>query len=129
MYVFVDIGVDVRHLVATVQANFSTGTNLALAGTIQFGSSIQVQRCAMSSSCCLWHAAGLEAACRLDCMQPRTWRRYGCDSGMLISTRMTQAARQALAGDYPSLRIPQSRPLSPGEVRRLDRWHRPCSRV
>jgi 2-(3-amino-3-carboxypropyl)histidine synthase len=42
MYVFVDIRVDVRHLVATVQANFPPGTNLALAGTIQFGSSIQV---------------------------------------------------------------------------------------
>lgn len=42
MYVFVDIGVDVRHLVATVSANFPAGTNLALAGTIQFGSSIQV---------------------------------------------------------------------------------------
>jgi hypothetical protein len=42
MYVFVDIGVDVRHLVATVTANFPPGTNLSLAGTIQFGSSIQV---------------------------------------------------------------------------------------
>jgi 2-(3-amino-3-carboxypropyl)histidine synthase len=43
MYVFVDIGVDVRHLVATVRANFPAGTHLALAGTIQFGSSMQVR--------------------------------------------------------------------------------------
>lgn len=27
-----------------------------------------------------------------------------------------QAARQELAGDYLSLRVPQARPLSPGEV-------------
>ncbi len=43
MYVFVDIGVDVRHLVATVRANFRPGAALALAGTIQFGSSIQAR--------------------------------------------------------------------------------------
>ena len=50
MYVFVDIGVDVRHLVATVAANFPPGTNLALAGTIQFGSSIQVHAYVMTLS-------------------------------------------------------------------------------
>ena len=42
MYVFVDIAVDVLHLVATVAANFPAGANLVLAGTIQFASSIQV---------------------------------------------------------------------------------------
>ena len=36
MYVFVDIGVDVAHLVASVRANFRPGAALALAGTIQF---------------------------------------------------------------------------------------------
>ncbi len=41
MYVFVDIGVDVAHLVASVRANFRPGAALALAGTIQFASSIQ----------------------------------------------------------------------------------------
>ncbi len=29
---------------------------------------------------------------------------------------LSQAARQQLAGDFPSLRVPQARPLSPGEV-------------
>ena len=73
MYVFVDIGVDVRHLVATVVANFPPGTNLALAGTIQFGSSIQVHADAVTMMLQVLHwyccsAAGQKAACRPDYM-------------------------------------------------------------
>ena len=49
MYVFVDIGVNMRHMVATVRANFPAGTALALAGTIQFGSSIQA--CHITKAC------------------------------------------------------------------------------
>lgn len=67
MYVFVDIAVDVRHLVATVRGNFRAGASIALAGTIQFGSSIQ-------------------------------------------------EAKRQLALDFPSLGVPQRRPLSSGEV-------------
>lgn len=63
MYVFVDIGVDVRHLVATVTANFPPGTNLALAGTIQFGSSIQVHAYVMTLS--------MQALCAA--MRPSSW--------------------------------------------------------
>ena len=43
MYVFVDIGIDVHHLVETVRFNFAAGAQLALAGTIQFASSIQAR--------------------------------------------------------------------------------------
>eukprot|EP00850_Spirogloea_muscicola_P009510 SM000053S17467 [mRNA] locus=s53:559680:560657:- [translate_table: standard] len=67
MYVFVEIGIDVEHLVATVRRNFECGARLMLAGTIQFSTALQ-------------------------------------------------AARAALADDFPSLRIPQAKPLSPGEV-------------
>eukprot|EP00850_Spirogloea_muscicola_P024875 SM001677S02992 [mRNA] locus=s1677:111:1679:+ [translate_table: standard] len=67
MYVFVEIGIDVDHLVATVRRNFERGARLMLAGTIQFSAALQ-------------------------------------------------AARAALADDFPSLRIPQAKPLSPGEV-------------
>ena len=42
MYVFVDIKCDVEHLVATVRHNFEPSARLAVAGTIQFASSIQV---------------------------------------------------------------------------------------
>lgn len=44
MYVFVDIKCDVEHLVATVRHNFEPGSRLALAGTIQFASSMQEAR-------------------------------------------------------------------------------------
>ncbi|MBE7180460.1 MAG: 2-(3-amino-3-carboxypropyl)histidine synthase [Terriglobus roseus] len=40
LYVFVDIGVDVRHLVATVEANFQPGKTVALVGTIQFNATL-----------------------------------------------------------------------------------------
>jgi 2-(3-amino-3-carboxypropyl)histidine synthase len=40
LYVFVDIGIDVGHLVATVERNFQTGKTIALVGTIQFNATI-----------------------------------------------------------------------------------------
>lgn len=40
LYVFVDIGIDVRHLVATVEANFQPGKTIALVGTIQFNATL-----------------------------------------------------------------------------------------
>ncbi|GBG84835.1 hypothetical protein CBR_g39210 [Chara braunii] len=67
MYVFVEIGIDVSHLVETIRLNFPPATKLILAGTIQFVSAIQ-------------------------------------------------AAKSALKGDYPDIVVPQSKPLSPGEV-------------
>ncbi|DBA98686.1 hypothetical protein WJX77_005684 [Trebouxia sp. C0004] len=67
MYIFVDIKIDTDHLIESIRFNFSPGSNLILAGTIQFASSIQL-------------------------------------------------AKQQLASDFPSLVIPQSKPLSPGEV-------------
>ena len=67
LYVFVDIGFDVRHLCECVRHNFPAGSDLALAGTIQFASAVQ-------------------------------------------------EVRGLLATDFPSLEVPQSKPLSPGEV-------------
>lgn len=40
LYVFVTIGIDTKHLVATVERNFSPGKHLAMVGTIQFNASI-----------------------------------------------------------------------------------------
>ena len=40
LYVFVDISIDVNHVVETILANFSPETKLAVLGTIQFSSSI-----------------------------------------------------------------------------------------
>jgi 2-(3-amino-3-carboxypropyl)histidine synthase len=42
MYVFVDIGIDLTHFIDTVKFNFDNGTKIALVGTIQFGTAIQV---------------------------------------------------------------------------------------
>ncbi|XP_024396421.1 uncharacterized protein [Physcomitrium patens] len=67
LYVFVDIQIDVAHLVGAVKHNFEVGTKLALAGTIQFSTAIQVAK--------------------------------------------TQLVRY-----FPHILIPQSKPLSPGEV-------------
>ncbi|GAX79013.1 hypothetical protein CEUSTIGMA_g6453.t1 [Chlamydomonas eustigma] len=49
MYVFVDISIDIEHLVGTVELNFRPGTRIALAGTIQFSSAIQLARHRLSS--------------------------------------------------------------------------------
>lgn len=40
LYVFVTIGIDTSHLVATILRNFVSGTHLALVGTIQFNAAI-----------------------------------------------------------------------------------------
>jgi diphthamide biosynthesis enzyme Dph1/Dph2-like protein len=44
LYVFVDIAFDVRHLCDCVRHNFPAGSDIALAGTIQFASAIQEVR-------------------------------------------------------------------------------------
>jgi 2-(3-amino-3-carboxypropyl)histidine synthase len=43
LYVFVEIQVDMEHLVATVALNFERTLRILLAGTIQFSSAIQVR--------------------------------------------------------------------------------------
>ncbi|GFR40267.1 hypothetical protein Agub_g436, partial [Astrephomene gubernaculifera] len=51
LYVFVDIAVDVEHLVASVKLNFpDPGTKLVLAGTIQFTSAVQLARQRLSAT-------------------------------------------------------------------------------
>jgi 2-(3-amino-3-carboxypropyl)histidine synthase len=40
LYVFVDIGIDVSHLIATIERNFQPGKTIALVGTIQFNATI-----------------------------------------------------------------------------------------
>ncbi|KAI8323894.1 hypothetical protein GQ54DRAFT_296471 [Martensiomyces pterosporus] len=41
MYVFVDIGIDTRHFVQTMEKNFEQGTRIALVGVIQFVTALQ----------------------------------------------------------------------------------------
>jgi 2-(3-amino-3-carboxypropyl)histidine synthase len=40
LYVFVDIGIDVTHLIATIERNFQPAKTIALVGTIQFNATI-----------------------------------------------------------------------------------------
>jgi 2-(3-amino-3-carboxypropyl)histidine synthase len=40
LYVFVDIGIDVSHLVSTIERNFQAGKTIAMVGTIQFNATI-----------------------------------------------------------------------------------------
>ena len=44
LYVFVNISIDIDHLVATLYRNFSPGTKIAMVGTIQFNSTIHTVR-------------------------------------------------------------------------------------
>ncbi|KAG0344063.1 Diphthamide biosynthesis protein 1 [Podila humilis] len=44
LYVFVDIGIDVQHFIATVRKNFDKGSKLVLVGVIQFVQAIQAAR-------------------------------------------------------------------------------------
>jgi len=44
LYVFVDIGIDVQHFIATVRKNFERGSKLVLVGVIQFVQAIQAAR-------------------------------------------------------------------------------------
>ncbi|KAL1305062.1 hypothetical protein AAFC00_002000 [Neodothiora populina] len=40
LYVFVDIGIDVPHLLATIERNFKAGSKIAMVGTIQFNATL-----------------------------------------------------------------------------------------
>jgi len=40
LYVFVDIGIDVSHLLATIEGNFKSGSKIAMVGTIQFNATL-----------------------------------------------------------------------------------------
>ena len=44
LYVFVDIGIDVQHFIATIRKNFEKGSKLVLVGVIQFVQAIQSAR-------------------------------------------------------------------------------------
>lgn len=50
LYVFVDIVIDVEHLIATVELNFKPQSSLILAGTIQFSSALQAARRRLSAT-------------------------------------------------------------------------------
>ncbi|KAG1462129.1 hypothetical protein G6F46_001835 [Rhizopus delemar] len=44
LYVFVDIGIDTQHFIATVKKNFEKGKRLCLVGTIQFAAALQAAK-------------------------------------------------------------------------------------
>lgn len=44
LYIFVDIGIDIKHLVATLRRNMPCASHVAMVGTIQFVASIQTIR-------------------------------------------------------------------------------------
>ncbi|KAL9083632.1 MAG: hypothetical protein Q9165_008447 [Trypethelium subeluteriae] len=50
LYVFVDISIDVQHLLATVERNFPPGKTIAIVGTIQFNATIHGTRAALEKA-------------------------------------------------------------------------------
>ena len=50
LYVFVDISIDVHHLLATAERNFSPGKTIAMVGTIQFNATIHGTKSALEKA-------------------------------------------------------------------------------
>lgn len=104
LYVFVDIRIDTAHLLDSIRLTFAPGSSLALVSTIQFVSTLQVNRSASITSGGQASAPGA----------------LGCSSGpgflpASFSSLSIQAAAQELKADY-HISVPQCKPLSPGEI-------------
>lgn len=95
MYVFVDIQIDLKHFVETMKLNFKPHERIAVAGTIQFATSLQV---------CFWcpNTSYIQSYIPWYCMPCHI---------------ILQAAKEQLEEKgYKHLHIPQERPLSAGET-------------
>ena len=101
MYVFVDIGFDVAHLVDTVRLNFEAGARLALAGTIQFAGSMQARPFATMVR------FGLEyPAERLQARSLATVIRFGLGAPSRKMTPTSRAPSQAPRSTMSASRLP-----------------------
>ena len=50
LYVFVDISIDVQHLLATIERNFTSGKTIAVVGTIQFNATLHGTKLALQKA-------------------------------------------------------------------------------
>eukprot|EP00798_Chlamydomonas_sp_ICE-L_P011764 gene11764-8953_t len=123
LYVFVDIGIDLDHLVSTVRLNFESGTNLCVAGTIQFSSAIQMSKQQLTKDMypytCTPHSSNRLCTVAMQKRYKPMRSRSGtnlCVAGTIQFSSAIQMSKQQLSKDYPSLSVPKCRPLSPGEV-------------
>ena len=82
MYVFVEIAIDLAHLVDSVRLNFPEGTqSLALCGTIQFGAALHAARAALTphyAAVRLPQAKPLSAGEVLGCTSPQLGEEETC---------------------------------------------------
>lgn len=115
LYVFVDIRIDTAHLLDSVRLTFTPGSSLAFVSTIQFVSTLQVNRSKVASIS--WGREATPGCSRLLCMVLWDVPLALAFSQLLASLPLlsTQAAAQELKADY-HVSVPQCKPLSPGEI-------------
>ena len=138
LYVFVDIGIDVDHLVATIRKNFTPSTRLALMGVIQFSSAINKvkaelqnpQSCGTSSDSGACKCVGAVASKAV--VEPERDTRSMYDQQLRVQPteevpedssvtdeqqeETAQKAASAAIEPFSHVFVPQARPLSGGEV-------------
>lgn len=100
LYVFVDIQIDVDHLVDTIRLNFPAAAEAEAEST---GLQQQQQDAEAANSSSQPEQQG-------QAVPPRIIL-----AGTIQFSSAIQLARQRLAAEYPSLAIPKCKPLSPGE--------------
>lgn len=117
LYVFVDIAVDVDHLVASVAATFSAQPPAIAAAPPEAPSAEGCRSSSISST-----AGAEQAHCSQQEQEPMPMPQTQPQPNRLILAgtiqfaSAVQLARARLAGAFPNLLVPQCRPLSPGEV-------------
>jgi len=96
LYVFVEIAIDVAHLVACVRANFGATPHkpLTIMGTIQFATALHEAAAQLRASKLPGKAAGDDAS----------------------DAASTAAGGDAACGGFSDVLVPQAKPLSPGET-------------
>ncbi|KAF6262034.1 putative diphthamide synthesis protein-domain-containing protein [Scenedesmus sp. NREL 46B-D3] len=114
LYVFVDIQVDVDHLVATVRLNFPPLPVDTSAGTQQQQQQQQHQQQQQQQQ----HRPQdlLQQHDEQQQQSQQTRPQQLVLAGTIQFSSALQVARQRLSSNYPSVSIPKVRPLSPGEV-------------
>ncbi|KAF8062673.1 dph1 [Scenedesmus sp. PABB004] len=124
LYVFVDIAIDVDHLVDSVRAAFPPRAGGAAGGgALGGGGEAQEQQQAQQEQqgqgqgqCADQQQQLLTADLQQQEQQPQEQPPALVLAGTIQFSSAVQLARARLAPDYPSLSVPKCRPLSPGEV-------------
>ncbi|KXS12924.1 hypothetical protein M427DRAFT_46022 [Gonapodya prolifera JEL478] len=107
LYVFVEIHIDVAHLVATLRANLPPRSRLAAVATIQFVAALHEARSELEKLVVEGEGEGEEAGARA---------RAGAGAGWGAGAEGVRVGEDKRVTGGFKVTIPQAKPLSPGEV-------------